>query len=218
MVALLSSASAQAYFIETDWNNTGDTLATLDTETGIEWLDLTQTIGMSINQAENLTNSTFAGWRLPTRIEVTQMMANMFVSQSARVLNSENIVVENSDTNREAGQYRSLFGTTYSDPTYNYAWGLLKNDAGQPYSVINSAVTDKKSGTYVVLQPNKNAGTDYDFTHFAMSVFLVSDGGTTLSSQLDPSLNANNATNVPVTSMLGGLVLLMLGARRKVQK
>jgi hypothetical protein len=54
---LLSATSTQAALVETDWTNTGDALATLDTDTGIEWLDLTQTLGMSINQAEGLIAS-----------------------------------------------------------------------------------------------------------------------------------------------------------------
>jgi hypothetical protein len=52
LIALLISAtSAHAELVATDWKNTGDGLATLDTATGIEWLDLTQTDNMSINQS-----------------------------------------------------------------------------------------------------------------------------------------------------------------------
>jgi hypothetical protein len=84
---LLSITSAQAALVESDWQNTGDTLATLDTDTGIEWLDLTQTVNMSISQAKLSTEagSAFEGWRLPTLVEVTQMMVNAFPSEESRI-------------------------------------------------------------------------------------------------------------------------------------
>ncbi|BCV27700.1 hypothetical protein [Shewanella algae] len=39
----LISAQANAAFVETDWKAQGDGLATLDTDTGIEWLDVSET-------------------------------------------------------------------------------------------------------------------------------------------------------------------------------
>jgi hypothetical protein len=78
----LASMSANAELVSTDWKNTGDALATLDESTGIEWLDLSQTSNMSIDQTENLLSSTFAGWRLSTRSEVTQLMVNAFPSKA----------------------------------------------------------------------------------------------------------------------------------------
>ena len=66
----MASMSASAELIGTDWKADGDKLATLETVSGIEWLDLTQTIGKSINDVQELLDTTFAGWRLPRRVEV----------------------------------------------------------------------------------------------------------------------------------------------------
>lgn len=57
---------AEASFIKTDWQVAGDRKAVLDSTTGIEWLNLTQTNGLSVNQVISQLDTTFKGWRLPT--------------------------------------------------------------------------------------------------------------------------------------------------------
>jgi hypothetical protein len=197
---LLSATSAQAELVETDWKNTGDALATLDTETGIEWLDLTQTDYMSINQAEGLTGEggAFDGWRLPTRDEVTQMMVNAFPSIASQMNPGGSGLVTSATTQNEADIFSALFGQTDTDSWNNYSYGMLKNDPGQDFSVIYSGALDVKSTTNKVnIRSNVNLRNDYNYKNATHGVFLVSDGGTTQSSLLDPSLNINN-TNAPV--------------------
>tara|TARA_B100000949_G_C14182181_1_gene407953 strand:- start:30 stop:269 length:240 start_codon:yes stop_codon:yes gene_type:complete len=62
----------------------GDSAATYDSTSNLEWLKLTQTDNMSIAdvQAELALGSDgqFYGWRLPTESEVETMMTNMFGS------------------------------------------------------------------------------------------------------------------------------------------
>ena len=47
---LLASAGAQAEMMHTDWQTEGDKQAYLDYDTGIEWIRLSQTENMSINE------------------------------------------------------------------------------------------------------------------------------------------------------------------------
>ena len=70
LVAL--SFASHAELVSTDWKTAGDELATLDTETGIEWMDLSETDGLSINTVLSMTSAggKFEGWRLPTEDEV----------------------------------------------------------------------------------------------------------------------------------------------------
>jgi hypothetical protein len=214
---LLSITSVQAALVESDWQNTGDALATLDTETGIEWLDLTQTLGMSINQAEGLTGegSTFEGWRLPTRTEVTQMMVNTFPSQAAQVQGSGTWTVNNSTTDNEVDRFRAMFGHTFVLAAEDWSHGLLKNDDGQAYSVLWTGVSDIRSTNRVTILSNTLTSKTYNTIDQYYSVYLVSDGGTTLSSQLDPSINANNANapigdvSAPALTTIGGLLALL---------
>jgi hypothetical protein len=192
-----SAMSVQAELVSTDWKNTGDGLATLDTATGIEWLDLTQTDGMSINQAEGLTvvGSTFDGWRLPTRAEVTQMMVNAFPSQASLLQSSEGGWDKTSfTTDNEADRFRMLFGETdITHASGDVSYGRYKNNSGQAYI---SGVRDTRSDDNVFITSNFSVASDYNITDHRHGVYLVSDGGTTLDSQLDPTINENNVNYV----------------------
>ncbi|MFQ3188914.1 MAG: hypothetical protein ACI936_000034 [Paraglaciecola sp.] len=216
----LASMSASAQLISTDWKNTGDKLATLDESTGIEWLDLTQTDGMSIDTAEGLLSSRFEGWRLPTRSEVTELMVNAFPSEKNRVQGAGGWGITNTTTDNEVDNFRLLFGTTYINSNGNYTYGLFKNDPGGDYSVLRSGAYDQESDDYISLYSNASWTNDTSYSSTLLGVYLVSDGGTTKSSLNDPSLNANNANApssvpLPATAALLGLGLLGFGARRK---
>jgi MYXO-CTERM domain-containing protein len=204
---LLSITSAQAALVESDWQNTGDALATLDTETGIEWLDLTQTVFMSINEAEELTGSsgTFDGWRLPTRLEVNNLFQNMFPQHSFN-------------------DGRSSF-TSFSN--YSALFGVLQYGSRGMY--VNDEMNER-GGTQVLWASVDSNGWVYEDSNLSHSldhkrndfgVWLVSDGGTTISSIDDPSMNANNANapvdNVSSPALLGlmGLGLFGFAARRR---
>jgi hypothetical protein len=217
VACLLSTSVVNAEIVETDWKDNGDSLVTLDTETGIEWLDLTQTDGMSINQAENLLSSTFSGWRLPTRTEVTEMMVNAFPNQAAFVQGGGSFAGTTFDD--EADSFRGLFGHTHADSTFDYTFGLYKNDDGQTNSVILSGVQDRRGNNNVSLYSNHNMANTYSYSSIVFGVYLVSDGGTTLSSQLNPSMNSNNANYVAVSApaLLGLISLGLFGfaARRR---
>jgi len=49
VAALVLSLDASAALIERDWTAPGDAALTYDTDTGLEWLDLTKTAGLSYN-------------------------------------------------------------------------------------------------------------------------------------------------------------------------
>jgi hypothetical protein len=216
----LASMSASAQLISTDWKSTGDKLATLDESTGIEWLDLTQTDGMSIDTAESLLSSRFEGWRLPTRSEVTQLMVNAFPSQASFVQGSGSKGLTNTTTDNEADNFRLMFGTTQVSSNYDSTLGMFKNDPGGQYSALMSGAYDRKYDDRITLYSNLNTTTYTSYSNTSYGVYLVSDGGTTQSSLNDPSLNANNANApssvpLPATAALLGLGLLGFGARRK---
>lgn len=80
----LMSHQAKAEFITTDWKSQGDGLAILDTNTGIEWLKLTQTGGKSINEVKSLLGSVYAGWRLPTHDEIKTLAISIFPTVEPR--------------------------------------------------------------------------------------------------------------------------------------
>jgi hypothetical protein len=71
--AILSSFVSHASFVTTDWNSDNDRKATLDVDTGLEWLDVSETFGKSYNTVVSELNTTYSGFRLPTVSEFTTM-------------------------------------------------------------------------------------------------------------------------------------------------
>jgi len=72
VVVLTLSGSVNAAIISTDWQTADDDLITQDTASGLEWLDLTVTAGMSFNDvsAQFGSGGNYDGWRYATRAEV----------------------------------------------------------------------------------------------------------------------------------------------------
>jgi hypothetical protein len=187
VLALSVAGAANAGFVHTDWNVEGDAQATLHEETGIEWLKLNNTGGMSINQVS--ADNSYEGWRFPTDAEMSEMILGL-------VGDIDYIVSTNGSSSGESPEYYAAaqtwidaFSVTKSNPTVTTSWGLhgTSFSGGRTFS----------NGDGLIYKSYSNYTPDH--SHIAWGVFLVSDGGTTLSSQQDPSINANNAiNNVPV--------------------
>lgn len=73
ITVLFVSGSVNAAIISTDWRFSGDNLITQDTDSGLEWLDLTVTDGLSYYDVTDLMDdgSSLQGWRYATRTEVS---------------------------------------------------------------------------------------------------------------------------------------------------
>jgi hypothetical protein len=225
---LLSITSTQAALVESDWKNTGDTLATLDTETGIEWLDLTQTNGYTVAQIVSDLDSTYEGWRLPTQTEVYDLFSRYLPAPSA--LENGHITSNKSVVAAEVAEFHAFlgdsnFGVDPSDETRRTFGGYYLNNGTLSISGANLYSDDRvffigqyDSRTYNSIE----RGEGFFIKYFA--TYLVSDGGTTLSSQQDPSSNANNVAapinNVSAPALLGlmGLGLFGFAARRRSLK
>ncbi|MEG3764920.1 hypothetical protein [Alteromonas sp. 14N.309.X.WAT.G.H12] len=200
LAAMVVAGSANAELVETDWLTDGDGLATLDTTTGLEWLDLTVTDSLSINEVslELGEGGDYEGWRLPTAEEVEALIISYFgiTDYSEDV---DTYTVDNSDELVDEWQY--YFGESGAD---GRSMGRYENTSGD-----GSLAGTRDSGTIFI-----SYGTDdFDEAYRYYGVFLVSDGGTTLSSVLDPSINTPTNVPAPVGLTLVG-ALLGFGAFR----
>lgn len=75
-LALFGACSlSQAALIEADLNAVGDKLLTVDTSTGLEWLDVTATVGLNYFPAEATAYVTVQGFRHATQSEVSGLLA-----------------------------------------------------------------------------------------------------------------------------------------------
>lgn len=203
---LLAPALSQAALIETDVNTKGDALATLDTNTGIEWLDLTET---QLRNVSGTTEEAIAtvlaenpGWRLPTQEEVTTLIMGYFpmaVSGEA-VLLKENYFPAYKNI---YDQFESFFGRSSSYDGH-YRMGLYSD--GENYQ---SAGLSTWSGGQVALDRiYKRNGNEKIYN----ALFLVSNGGLTLSSRENPDINIpeHSLRDVPAP-LFGFTSLAMLG-------
>ena len=210
---ILVSAGASAEFVETDYLVTGDGLSTLHQETGLEWLDFTETAGQSYNSISAQLDTTWLGWRFPTEAEVLGMYSSFFPD-----INVTNPVGYSGGlTSEQFNNFLGLFGVTQASKSRTYAYYPDDNNV-ITFSGINSSSVH--FGSY------KGSST-FDSASGTVGYMLVSDGGLTLSSTNDPSLNINNASapvnnstaSVHVPASLGLLAIAMFGfsARRKSQ-
>jgi hypothetical protein len=77
---------AQAALISVDYAASGDGLITRDTATGLDWLDLTETAGLSYSGVLSTSFVTMDGFRYATETEVGQLFTNAGGSPTATVV------------------------------------------------------------------------------------------------------------------------------------
>ena len=229
--SLMLPISAHAGFVTVDWQSVGDKSATLHEETGKEWLDLSLTDGMSISNVMSQLGEggTFAGWRLPTFDEVMELIEGYstydFTDTTATISSGSSTW-----TTRATG-WINLFGITVrpvdSSNGITHSLGLFLDASGvvqRGGASLRNSFGNKTGYFYggddLATFTDNSASATY-------GVFLVSDGGVTLSSQQNPELNINNPdapinnqTPTDVTSPLaaGSLGLLLLSAFRRRKK
>lgn len=226
-VLLGASFSSSASFVHTDYLVEGDQKASLDTSTGIEWLKLPNTSGMSLDEIMQATsrNGELRGWRLPSDEEVTDLMSKLYRNDyrnngpyfSVGSTRFEKDIIQNYDWYRYMG----------TNHRYSYTYDKSKPRAYKSYTyglTVSDGDSLKRYGYYT--EERYYYGSDltfaasisYDYSQapgINDSYFLVSDGGVTLSSKGNPDLNQNNpdapVNDVPVGVLFSGFSLLGLG-------
>lgn len=78
------TGTANATLTSVDLNTAGDGLITLDDVTGLEWLDLTETVGLSQSsvQAELDSGGQFEGWRYASTAETVDLWENFGITMT----------------------------------------------------------------------------------------------------------------------------------------
>jgi hypothetical protein len=219
MLLCIGLDSANAGFIETDWQEVGDGKATLHEETGIEWLNVSETSGLSVNEAlaQTVDGGIYEGWRLPSFEEVDNWWRSILAGNYILTL-GEGHIIDDSNYGETAKAWMEANGLHDTIQARSYGIGLTSDGDYGFWGV--SRVNDNTRYRYGAYEYTANT------THTYAGVFLVSDGGLTLSSTEDPTLNASNPNapinQVPEPSMLalmalGSLGLFGAGARRRKQ-
>ena len=233
-IAMVSGANA-ANYIPLDWKAEGDGLAFLDYDTGTEWLKLDQTKGMSINQvsAELGEGGLFDGWRFATALEVQDIVTDLTgydTSQSRYYYNNR----ESSPAVQEiVDDFSAQFGWTYkriSGSSWNvehdyYSYGMYVNEGNVNMAGVRwfkDPMTTQRTRyySYSYIDYTHESYT-LDATAASRGVYLVADGGATLTTQEDMSLVENNANarlanvSAPGAVMAGLGLLSLAGLKRR---
>lgn len=197
--SLLLSASSHAALSQADWTTEGDSKALIDTRTGFEWLDLTVTDGMSISSvlSETTSGGLFEGWRLPTITEVLGLLQTAFNREFStnQILDVPTAYgVLDNEFSRAIG----VNHTTGKTSSYtNYALGMVMDPSG----VVRYAGTSNvRYGMMKIYAGISVASGSADTVAPEYGVFLVSDGGQTITSMRDPNLLINNP-NAPINQV-----------------
>lgn len=185
------SMSAHAGFVATDWQAAGDGKATLHTETGLEWLDLKQTAGKSINDVKALLGTTYAGWRMPTFSEVYAMASAMFPV----IKNNPGITIGGGSYQGADTASFQLFGANVG----YYTYGLYEKNGSTYFFGAHTPTPDPGPTAYTTTYFDYFYDSNLNWKRVYEGVFLVNDGGVTLSSINDPSININNP-NAPINT------------------
>ncbi len=174
-------------------------ILTLDDETGLQWLDTTETIGMSYNDA-----GTLEGYRHATFREIEDMMSKALPSYSPITTSDGQKYMNSSDSAiiAEVDAYHLLFGFTTSGFT---------NRASNFYLNENGMLTNWNASRWdTSIQINGGPGNSNDFSS------LLNSGSSSYGTFLVVGESVS-AVPVPAAAWLfgSGLIGLIGLARRK---
>jgi hypothetical protein len=170
---LLCSTPTSAALIEQDLFTPGDALLTLDDATGLRWLDLSTTVGLSFDDIlANVGGWSSMGFRHGTAAEVCALFAGNAIAP-AECPQPDGLQIN--DGGAAADSFHQFLGLTTEDPT-SQSWGffddqtatipvgraLLSNN-GQSVvfieaDVASSTDTSPIVGNYLVLVPEPSTG------------------------------------------------------------
>jgi len=208
-----ASVGANAEVIKTDYAASGDNQVATDLETGIEWLSLTQTAGLSLNDVEELLATEYVGWSLASRNEVNVLFSHLtgydFVEPETYTFGGYN-------GNTKASAYNIFDKLGWLSGTSTH--GLYRDVDG---TIMMSGVYVKNSSNTLNYMFDDHTAAAYteDYSSTDHSWMLRSDGGTSFGSLENPDININNAvaqsSSVPVTTSAALLGLGLLGFNRR---
>jgi len=156
VIALGLSTVSEAVVVSVDWQTAGDALITRDTVTETDWLDLTETNGLSRDEILPMleVGGALQGWRYATANEVVTLFANFSIDISA------------SGTD---------FIGNYLDPGAEPATGFLGNivqeDLGPdwPYGVIGVTSSPHTDGGYQRLGISTEIFNEVWYTYYDLA-------------------------------------------------
>lgn len=174
---VFTSFTLSASVVSTDWQAAGDNLITHDTVSGLDWLDLTETNGLSYDfvSRQLVTSGQFDGWRYATNTEVVALWNNFGINLSAGQPTSINGFLDPAVA--QAAGFLGNIVNEYSPETFPH--GVLGVTSDQPNLKIHAWVgaytgADITDITYYHPEDWKNFSDDTSRLHTGS--YLVKPG------------------------------------------
>jgi|GEM_PF-3276734 len=131
---ILTSLTAQAGMISSDWKTAGDNKISIDTSTGLEWLKITETRGYNFTtiQEQLGAGGLFEGFRLPTETEIGNLWKSFFPDAPSTFFHYEDMNTIEGVGAEAALAWTDALGYGYWGTTgFRYGLGIALNDANQ---------------------------------------------------------------------------------------
>ena len=221
------SFGAQAGLVEGDWRVDGDKKITLHEETGLEWLDLTETHRMSMRDVEGQQNlhgemiesGRFEGFRIPTAEEVYHFMMAVtnydYVSYLPSPGVTDSISLNRYSDSKHHENYeraKSLLGETRKSSSSKYVSGYHL-PSGHPDEGGSGRTSVELNGDTFRIRMSSDNPSGYFDKQDHSAVFLVSEGGYSLNSARNSTVNDVGAPGtfpLSVMAIITGFALFRL--------
>ena len=200
---LLVAKSACAALVEADWLLAGDRKLTVDTSSSLEWLDLTESTNLSMNEIlAGAGGFLDMGFRYATTSEVSALFAEANITDTSGNAQEENAAA--------ALDFILLFGFTYqgSDSSGSNT-GTVGYHLPDPLDASESTIA---SFVQYIIPSNTGIG------HGAAMVELVFSGNRDLAKSTEGSFLVRETTVVPIPAafwLFGSGLLGLIGIARK---
>lgn len=206
-LALAFAIPVSADVINTDLKTLKDKLVISDTDTGLEFLKLTETLNVSVNDVKSRLNTTYLGWRLANEAEVSSLLGNLLNSTINSVGLYDEINGATSISNNDLYLQGDILG--FSDVSnYRRSYGFVTNNI-ETHSSMYGFWYRELNNTASIYRDHSQYSNSSVITYF--STWLVRDS-------VDASLNQNDVATPLSISGLATLFFLFSRRKSKQQK
>lgn len=213
-VFLFFSISVNASILSMDWHDAGDNLITHDTVSGLNWLDITVTNGLSYNDVNaQLENGDFAGFRYATGSEVIALWANFGVdlSLATGVYNS----FEFGGLDPGISEAASFIGNLPFEDHLYYVKALYDQGDWDPWVAGASYTNGWNNSSYTLVDDNK---LDKNISYANLGSYLVEGAITSPLPPIIPPITTPVPVPASVWLFVSGLIFLTRFAKRNNHK